>query len=358
MINEGRLLETFLNLVRISSPSGQEAPVAAYIGAYLGNLGVASSLDQAGNVIARLDGSGESLIFTAHMDTVVPCDRVTPVVKDGIIASDGTSVLGGDDKSGVAAILEAVQALLESKRPHRPLELIFTVREEVGLLGAKALDTSLLKSRMAVGLDAGGEQGTVVVQAPSQDSMQVVVHGRAAHAGSSPEKGINAIRVAAEAIASMPLGRIDDETTANIGIIQGGSATNIVPDMVNIRGEARSRNNAKLEAQSAKMRAAFEQAAAANGAAVDVNIQREYSTYRMDDRTPVVQLVSRALRSLGIEPKLMPTGGGSDANILNAAGVAAVQVSTGMQNVHTLQEQIALADIAAAARVLLACASI
>ncbi|MCE5259008.1 MAG: M20/M25/M40 family metallo-hydrolase [Chloroflexi bacterium] len=357
-MNEQRLLQTFLELVRISSPSGQEAPVAAYIGARLAKLGIASELDPAGNVIARIDGSGQALIFTAHMDTVVPCDAVNPVVVEDIIASDGTSILGGDDKSGVAAILEAVECLVEDKLSHRPLELVFTVKEEVGLLGAKALDTSRLRARMAVGLDAGGEQGTVVVQAPSQDSLQAVVHGKAAHAGASPEKGINAIRVAAEAIAAMPLGRIDQETTANIGIIHGGSATNIVPDTVAIRGEARSRDNGKLEAQSARMRAAFEQAAAASGASVDLNIQREYSAYCLDESAPIVQLVSRAMRSLGIEPKLMPTGGGSDANILNAEGIAAVQVSTGMQNVHTVQEKIALADIAAAARVLLACATL
>jgi len=355
-MNETRLLQTFLELVHIPSPSGREAPVAAYIRERLARLGIASELDAAGNVLAFIEGNGEPLLLTAHMDTVVPCEQINPVLHDGVITSDGTSILGGDDKSGIAVILEAVEALREANAPHRPLELVFTVKEEVGLVGAKALDTTKLRSRVAVGLDAGGEQGTVVVQAPSQDSLSALVHGKAAHAGASPEKGINAIRVAAEAITAMPLGRIDEETTANIGIIQGGSATNIVPDKVTIRGEARSLSNLKLESQSARMRTAFEQAAAANGAGVDLEIRREYSTYHLSEDNPVVEQTSRAMRSLGVEPKLMPTGGGSDANILNAAGIATVQVSTGMQNVHTLQEQIALTDIAFAARVLVALA--
>jgi tripeptide aminopeptidase len=324
----------------------------------LAELGICSELDGAGNIIARMDGQGEALILTAHMDTVVPCDEVNPVVRDGIIASDGSSILGGDDKSGVAAILEAAAVLVEEKRTHRPLELVFTVQEEVGLLGAKALDTSRLQARMAVGLDAGGEQGTIVCHAPSQDSLKAVVRGLAAHAGASPEKGINAIRVAAEAVAAMPLGRIDYETTANIGIIQGGSATNIVPDTVTIRGEARSRDNAKLEAQTAAMRAAFENAASAAGASVELDIRREYNTYSLGEDNPVVRLVSGALHSLGITPLLVPTGGGSDANVLNQAGIDMVQISTGMQNVHTLREEIALADIASAAAVLLACVSL
>ena len=357
-MNESRLLQTLLDLVRIPSPSGQEARVAAYIHDRLSHLGITSALDASGNLLARVPGSGEPLILTAHMDTVVPCDRINPIVKEGIISSDGTSILGADDKSGITAILEAVESLAETHTAHRPLELVFTVQEEVGLVGAKLLDFDGLSARLAIGLDAEGEQGTIIVQAPSQDSLSVVVHGKAAHAGANPEKGINAIRVAAEAIVAMPLGRIDEETTANIGIIQGGSATNIVPDTVTVRGEARSRNNAKLGAQSARMRAAFEQAAAAAGTSVDLQIQREYSGYSLDEKNPAVQLVSRAMRLLGIEPCLLPSGGGSDANILNNAGIHTVQISTGMQEVHTVQEQIALADIASAAQILAACASL
>ncbi|MHB1354937.1 MAG: M20/M25/M40 family metallo-hydrolase [Anaerolineae bacterium] len=358
MINDTRLLETFLELVRISSPSGQETPVARVIAAHLQRLGIASSTDAAGNLLAAVTGQGDPLLLTAHMDTVTPCASVHPVVREGIIYSDGTTILGADDKSGVAAILELLEALAERHLPHRPLELAFTVREEVGLCGAKALDVSRLDSKMAIGLDAGGTIGTIVCSAPSQDSLSVMVHGRAAHAGVSPEKGINAIRIAAEAIVAMPLGRIDAETTANIGIIQGGAATNIIPDLVTLKGEARSRVSEKLDQQTARMVDALQRAAQAGGATVEITVQREYSAYTYNENSPIVELVSRGMRSLDIEPLLMPTGGGSDANILNAAGIATVEISTGMSNVHTVHEQIALADISAAARVLVACVTL
>jgi len=246
--------------------------------------------------------------------------------------------------------------LASEKSPHRPLEIVFTVQEEVGLHGAKALDISRLQARMAVGLDAGGEPGTIVVQAPSQDSFRAVVHGRESHAGTSPEKGINAIVIASKAILAMPLGRIDAETTANVGIIEGGTATNVVPNLVHISGEARSLNSAKLEALSATMRLAFEHAAADSGGEMEVTVQREYNAYQLSASEPVVALVSQAMQDLGYTPMLVSTGGGSDANVLNHRGVSMVQISTGMQNVHTLQERIALADIASAVQALLRCA--
>lgn len=358
MINDARLLETFLELVRISSPSGQEAAVAKSITAHLQRLGITSSTDAAGNLLATLAGQGEPLLLTAHMDTVTPCESVHPVIRDGIIYSDGTSILGADDKSGIAAILELLEVLVEHRLAHRPLELVFTVQEEVGLCGAKSLDITRLCAKMAIGLDAGGTSGTIVCSAPSQDSLEAQMHGRAAHAGVSPEKGINAIRVAAEAIVAMPLGRIDAETTANIGIIQGGVATNIVPDLVTLKGEARSRVNCKLEQQTARMVDALKHAAEAGGATVEINVQRTYSAYSFDEHSPIIELVSQRMRSLGIEPLLVPTGGGSDANILNAAGIATVEISTGMSNVHTEHEQIALVDISAAARVLVACVTL
>ncbi|MHB1293713.1 MAG: M20/M25/M40 family metallo-hydrolase [Anaerolineae bacterium] len=358
MIDGERLLGTFLDLVRIPSPSGQEAAVAEAIERHLAALGLGVQSDADGNLLARVNGEGEPLLLTAHMDTVVPCEGVTPVVKDGIVYSDGTTILGGDDKSGVAVILEVVRVLREQALRHRPLELLFTVREEVGLEGAKAFDTHLLKARMGVGLDAGGEQGTMVVNAPSQDSLRVQVHGRPAHAGVNPEDGVNAIRAAAEAIAAMPLGRIDAETTSNIGVINGGRATNIVPDLVSIQGEARSRDREKLAAQTQAMVAALERSAQANGATLEMQIRREYEGYHMTEDTPVVKLVGDAMRSLGVTPLLKPTGGGSDANVFNAAGVQVVQISTGMAAVHTREEFIKVDDMLSAARIVLACARI
>jgi tripeptide aminopeptidase len=355
MINAERLLKTFLELVRISSPAGAEAQVAGDIEAKLKALGLEVERDAAGNLLAKTDGQGTPILLTAHMDTVVPCDKVTPVIKDGVVYSDGSTILGADDKAGVAIILEVLQVLAEQRLAHRPLDVLFTVREEVGLEGAKAFDVRRLRARMGVGLDMEGEQGTIVVRGPSQNSLWAQVHGRAAHAGANPEDGINAIRVAAEAIVAMPLGRIDAETTANIGVISGGLATNIIPDLVTLRGEARSRDEAKLEAQTRAMTGALERSAQMAGATVDIKVTRTYSAYHFDEHTPVVRWVSDAMRAISIEPLLVPTGGGSDANIFNAAGLQVVQISAGMEEVHTLKEHVALAEMVKAARIVLAC---
>jgi len=355
MIDRDRLLALFLDLVRISSPSGEEDEVSAYLQRKLQEMRLEVDADEAGNLYAFVEGTGTPLCLTAHMDTVTPCERVTPVVEDGVVRSDGTSILGADDKSGIAAIIEAVTCALESGGSHRPVDLLFTVEEESGLLGAKAVEVGRLRARMAIGLDAEGEQGTLVMSAPGQNSLRAVVHGRAAHAGVEPERGINAIRVAAEAIVAMPLGRIDEETTANIGVIAGGRATNIVPDEVVLRGEARSRDAQKLAQQTDAMVSALEGAAAAAGATVELDVQQAYESYRLDAQDPLIQLVTAAMRSLGLEPRPKATGGGSDANVLNTRGVRMVQISTGMREVHTLNESIPVADMAAAARLLLAC---
>jgi tripeptide aminopeptidase len=224
------------------------------------------------------------------------------------------------------------------------------VGEEFALRGVKLRDKSQLRARRGYVLDAGGPIGTIVASAPSQDSLRVTVYGKKAHAGSEPEKGINAIRVASEAIAAMPLGRIDEETTANIGVIEGGTATNIVPDEVRIRGEARSRNNDKLAAQVAAMAAAFEEAAERHGARVEFKVGRSYSTYKYTEETPVIAAAMKAARRLGFTPALKASGGGSDANIYAEAGIVCAVLSTGMAEVHTTQEYIAIADMVDATR--------
>ncbi len=356
MIDRGRLLDTFLTLVRISSPSGAEREVAAAIRHKLGRLGVEVRGDEAGNLIAQLDGIGVPLMLTAHMDTVTPCTDVRPVVHDDVVYSDGTTVLGADDKSGLAVILEVVETILRQQLAHRPLDLVFTVREEVGLEGAKEIDRSLLRATMGIGLDAEGPPGSLIVRAPSQNSLWAQVSGRSAHAGVNPEDGINAIRVAAEAVAEMPLGRIDSETTANIGVITGGTATNIIPDLVTLRGEARSLDERKLEQQTRAMVRALERSASASGGTVAIEVTRMYDAYALDPEEPIVALVSNAMRTLGVEPRPRSTGGGSDANVFNVAGVQTVQISTGMEAVHTTKERIALDDMVLTAQILLACA--
>jgi tripeptide aminopeptidase len=354
LINTDRLVTTFLDLVRIDSPSGQEAAIGMEIQARLRALGVATTIDEHGNVIGRLDGAGgDWLLLSAHMDTVGKDTGIRPQIRDGVITSDGTTILGADDKSGVAAILETLTVLRERQLPHPPLEVVITVGEEVGLLGAKRVDKNALRAKQGIVMDAGGPIGHIVVSAPGQDSLQVTVHGVAAHAGSEPEKGINAIRVAAEAIAALPLGRIDAETTSNVGIIEGGTARNIVPDTVKITGEARSRDAKKLDTLTATIVDTFQQAAARHGTTVDVVVSRSYDTYRLSEKQSIVQTVAAAAKKLGHEVMLRSSGGGTDGNIYNAAGIACIVLSTGMADVHTTHEHIAIADMVAGTEVLL-----
>lgn len=348
-MNESRLVNTFLELVRIDSPTGHEAQIAEVLIGRLRDLGLSVRQDTAGNVIATLDGDGEPVLLSAHMDTVEPGRGIQPQVEDGVIRSDGTTVLGSDDKSGIAVILEVLQRLQEAGEKHVPMEIVLTVSEEGGLVGAKNLDASSLRSKKGLVLDSGGPIGTIVRQAPAQDSVHIVVHGKASHAGAEPEKGINAIVVASEAIANMPLGRIDQETTANIGKIAGGLATNIVPDRVEMWGEARSLDSAKLEAQTRRMAEAAEAAAARHKARAEVKVTRAYETYRLADSHPWIRHLVGACKALGMDPILQSSGGGSDANIFNARGIQAVPVSTGMAKVHTTEEHIAIADMTAAA---------
>jgi len=355
LINQQRLLQTFLDLVRIDSPSSHEAEIGRELDARLQTLGLQTEMDAVGNLVGRtVAGSGDWLLLSTHMDTVGTDRGITPVIRDGVIYSDGTTILGADDKSGVAAVLEVLTVLREQSLPHPPLEVVISVGEELGLYGARNLDTSRLRARYGIVLDSGGPIGNIVVSAPSQDNIRLTVHGVSAHAGAEPEKGINAIRVAAEAIAAMPLGRIDPETTCNVGIIEGGTARNIVPDRVKVIGEARSRDNAKLDPLTARIVKAFQDAADRHGARLEADVTRTYSTYRLAENEPIVQAVASAARSLGHDVKLRASGGGTDGNVYTAAGIPCVVISTGMAEVHTPNERIAIADMVAGAELLLA----
>lgn len=355
MINETRLLETFLALVAIDSPSGQEETISKDLARRFAELGGEVTQDEHWNLIARWPANGregDPLMLSAHMDTVGVDTGIKPVIRDGVIYSDGATILGGDDKSGVAAILEVIRSLQEDGAPYPPLEAVISVGEEVQLRGAKLLDKRKLQAKRGYVLDAGGPIGAIVTNAPSQESLEVWVHGKTAHAGSEPEKGVNAIAVASAAIAAMPLGRIDFETTANIGVIQGGVATNIVPDHVYVKGEARSRDDMKLAEQVAAMAAAFQTAAERYGAHVELKIKRAYTTFKLADDHPVVAAAADAARRLGLTPIIKSTGGGSDANIYAEHGIACAVLSTGMAEVHTPNEHIAIADMVGAAQLL------
>jgi tripeptide aminopeptidase len=351
MINQDRLLNTFLDLVRIDNPSGEEAAIAAHVRGLLEALGLTVETDHLHNLLARVPGEGEPLLLNAHMDSVAPCRGVRPIVVDGVVRSSGDTVLGADDLAGVAAIIEGIRTTLERGGPHRAAELLFTVQEEIGLGGATAFDTRLLTAREGFTLDAGGDFGGITIGAPSQDSLHIVVSGRAAHAGVAPEQGINAIVVAAHAVAHMPLGRIDAETTANIGIIKGGEATNIVPPQVELWGEARSHDQEKLVGQVKAMVAALENAAREFGASVRIEVTHKYDTYRLTEALPIVQQAAQALRAMGVEPRYEISGGGSDVNVFAQRGLSMANLSVGYRAIHSTDEYIAVADLNRAAEI-------
>lgn len=353
MIDRQRLVSTFLDLIRIDNPSGQEQQVAAYCSRYLARLGAQPMADAAGNLYANFAGQGQPLLLNSHMDSVQPCLGIKPIVEGDTIRSDGTTILGADDRAGLAAILEVLQVLHDRQPAHPPLEVLFTVREESGLAGSKLVEFSRLTARVGIALDHHGPAGGLVIAAPYQNRVLVAVHGRAAHAGAEPEKGISAIRVAAEAIAAMPLGRIDPETTANIGIIHGGTARNAVPARVDIEGEARSRNEAKLEAQTAAMVRCFEEAAARNGARADVQLTRNYNGFRAGPDSPALQRLMAACRAVGIEPRLEESGGGSDVNIFRTHGIDAITTSVGYDEVHTVAEHQSITELVKSTEILL-----
>jgi tripeptide aminopeptidase len=357
-IDRDRLLRLFLDLARIDSPSGEEGHVAERVRAELTSLGIASEIDSAGNVIATVPGVGEPLLLNAHMDSVQPCCGVQPAVHDGIVTPTTGTVLGADDKAGLAVVLEVLRALGSDPQRRRALELVFTVSEEAGLVGAKALDFGRLRAKSGIALDASGPAGGIWVSAPSQNSLAITVTGRAAHAGVSPEQGISAIVAASRAITAMKLGRIDEETTANIGTIAGGTASNIVPWTVSMKGEARSRDERKVEAQTDHMVTTFQETAAAMGACAEVTVERSYSAYRVSADDPLVQRLCVAARQVGLQPTLKDSGGGSDANIFNRHGIKAVVLAVGYEEPHCYAERLVIDEMVKSAEMLLAFVSL
>lgn len=354
-MNTERMLTEFIEMVKVSSLSLKEGNFAALLVEKLKALGFEVYVDNAGqlaggdtgNVLGRLKGTLDKkpLLFCAHMDTVVPGEGISPVVRDGVVFSDGTTILGGDDKAGIAAILEAVRHLKENGIPHGDIEVAFTICEEGGLLGAKNMDYDWLRSKNAFVLDSSGQVGSVIVQAPAQYKLLAVIKGKAAHAGLAPEEGISAIQVAARAVDNMKLLRIDEETTANIGRISGGGATNIVCDRVELAMEARSLVRSKVEAQAKHMLDCIEKACREYGAEHETSMSLSYSEINLPKDADIVKLVEAAIRRIGLEPCLKSTGGGSDTNVISGKGLQAVTLGIGMSNVHTTSEYIAISDI-------------
>ena len=371
MVNRQRLSDEFARLAAINSPPLHESAIARYLAKRLEKLGAEVLFDNAaeatggevGNLVARFAGRGkhaESLLFSVHMDTVEPGGQVEPVLRDGLFFSAGDTVLGADDKAGIAELIEALEVIREQKVPHGPIEVVVTIAEEIGLVGAKNLDYALLESKRGYALDTEGT-GWMVLRAPGANQLQIDVEGVASHAGIAPERGLSAIHTAALAISRMRLGRIDEETTANIGRIEGGVARNIVPQKISIVGEARSHDAGKLQEQTAHMLACFENAAEEMARTIDgrrvvpkihADIRPDFSSMSVPEDAETVKLARSAAAGLGKELKVRLGGGGSDANIFNGHGIEMIILSTGMKKVHTHDEHVAVADMVEVAELL------
>jgi len=355
MVNQERLVQSFLELVQINSQTKKERAMADHLIEKLTALGLDVYEDKAGesiggnagNVIGVLEGQQEkpALLFSAHMDRVTPGENIKPVVEGDIVKSSGDTILASDDCAGIAAILEMLQVVKENNLKHGRIEVVFTIAEEGGLNGAKALDLGNLQAKLGIVLDSTGAAGIVINQAPAQNEIIAKIHGRAAHAGVEPEKGVNAIVVSAKAISKMKIGRLDEETTANIGTISGGKATNIVPDYVEIHGEVRSLVEEKLVKATEAIVNAFVETAGTENARVEMEVNRLYSAYHIAENHKLLQLVKKAGAAIDLPIQLQPTGGGSDANIFNEKGIPTVNLAVGNEEVHTVNEYLQIPEL-------------
>lgn len=367
MINEQRVIQHFMELVQIDSETKNEQNISKVLKEQFASLGLHVYEDDtmnetghgAGNLVVTMEAAGvegiEPMLFTCHMDTVTPGQGIKPELgEDGWIRSDGTTILGADDKAGIAALFEAIRVIQENNIPHGKIQFVITVGEESGLVGARAMNPKDIDATFGYALDSNGAVGTICVAAPARAEIEMKIYGKSAHAGVNPEDGISAIQVAAKAIAAMKLGRIDDETTANIGKFQGGSALNVVCDFVQIDAEARSIVQEKIEQQIAQMHEALETTCRKFGATAEFRSEIKYPAFGFHDEHELVQLAQRAIQSLGLETSTFASGGGSDANIFNGFGIPTVNLAVGYEDIHTTKERIRAADIVKLSQVVIA----
>jgi tripeptide aminopeptidase len=351
------LLDLFLELCAIPSPSGRERAVADRVGAYLTSLGLEWDEDDAGdridgdtgNIYCRVpatDEGGTPIFLCAHTDTVPPEAAIEPFVdEDGVVRNAAGTILGSDNKAAVAAMLGAVRRIVEEGRPHAGIELLFTAQEEVSLRGAEAFDHTRLLARTGYVYDQGAPIGEIVLGAPHGRLLEFRFHGRAAHAGMSPEDGRSAIQAASRAIADFRLGRIDEETSANVGVISGGTAGNVIPEWCKFHAEVRSHDEAKVVELVREMLETAAFAASLSDCEVESEVRPSFPGYRFRESDPPVRMAAEALSRAGFTPSYALTGGGADANVFNLRGLECVNLANGMTDIHTPDERIAVADL-------------
>lgn len=364
-VNRERLGKTFTELCEIDSPSRREGRIAAHLKEIFAALGADSIYEdgsaemtgsEVGNLIIRFNGNlpeQEGIYFSCHMDTVEPGDGVEVLRTGDIFTSKGDTILGGDDKTGIAAVIELMALLKENNTPHPMIEVVITTCEEIGLRGAKHLEYDQISAKYGYALDSTGIDH-VVIGAPAANKLKVEIRGLAAHAGLCPEAGINALALAAKAISNIKMGRLDDESTCNFGLIQGGTAANIIPDLITLRGEVRSHSEEKLKQYTNEIYDTFDRTIGEwqgspllNGEkpSVTIDIVADYPVLSIDENHPVVERVKRGATVADKQLHYIVAGGGSDANILNSHGLPTVIIATGMDKVHTVDEQLDLNDL-------------
>lgn len=361
MVNQERLIRNFLALGSIDGIYGNEAAIAGELATRLRALGLSVTTDEAGstfggnsgNVRGRLPGIAgvPSIFLCAHMDTIQSTKNLKHVIRDGVIASDGTTIVGGDNRAGLAVVLEILHTLEEHKLRHGALEVLFTVAEEAGMHGAKFVKPTEFESQFGFIFDSQADPGNYIIEAPGAVSFKATIRGKSAHAAVSPEKGVHAILIASKAIASLKLGRWGNTGMLNIGTIHGGTAINVVPDQVEVLGETRSASDSDLQSQVEYLRNAFESAASSCGGSVELEFTEKYGGYQFEDDEPAVIAARGGIALAGLEPTPLRYSGGSDANILNKNGFSALNLGVGFKNAHSCQEYISVRNLVSAAEI-------
>jgi tripeptide aminopeptidase len=358
-ISREQVIKTFVDLASISSPSWKEEGVIKYLEKRFREMKLKTERFPCGpshNLLVRVPGTLERppVMLSAHTDTVTPCENVNPVVLEDRITSDGTTILGSDDKAAITMILEGVRSVRDAGLDHPPVEILFSCAEEVGLQGIKCFDFDNVRAEKGFVFDSKGPVGGITISAPSHRTMTLKVKGKAAHAGIEPEAGINAIMALADMINGLPAGRLDEETTLNVGLITGGRATNIVPEDAEAELEFRAIKKSRLREVEKMIRDRVERLAKEHGVKYTIDSRLEYEGYSQKEGSRVVRSVIRALKSIGVEPRLEATGGGSDTNIINRAGIKAVNLACGMQKIHSTDEYILISELLQGSRLVAA----
>ena len=350
MVDQERLVNSLCELVRIDSPSNEEEDVSKHLEERLRNLNFQVERDAHGNVIASEPGD-DPLLLSAHMDTVEPGRGIKPQVRGDRIESDGTTILGADCKAGVAAIMEALESAAQEGRARRPVQVVFTRGEEIGLVGASNLDYSMIRAKESVVFDGNGPVNRITGSSPTYVAFDVSVKGRAAHAGVEPEKGLSAIRIATDIISELPQGRLDEETTFNVGLISGGTVRNAVPEDVTFSGEFRSHNTESVDLLRMQVLTTLQEARQRyQEATIQEDLEVMFQMYDLDPNDPIVRLVSQVMKEMRLDPDIQPSGGGTDANAMRLHGIDCVVVGMSTNEMHTVNEYVLIPDLVTTAR--------